>query len=547
MASLDSIVNNSLVQEPSITSIRDSDEQTAANGGDRIQLERSQNPWVNDPTSKVLERIFEWSIALGRDHPPYDPFRDPKKGTYNFLSVCHYWTNVACGNQKLWTFWGPDLKEWARNGLPDRARDLLVDLTFSQRRGDPEELSAELEKALKVRAGGDKIRQIHLESVNNAKLLRSILSALTPDGKGIPRKSMESIIFRTSGEVPEEISNFFAQSSLPGLRCLEMSGSLRIPMWDHMPSQITGLTCLSLIFAQASLIKTTHFPTTRQLTTLLAANPNLQELELWGALPEKIEDFRDAKIPLDHLTTIKLFGGSYSTVELLSILRFPATLDVVHLAMVDPKLDSMDQILGPHIEDLFRDAKFSESLQVFALDSDMRQVRVHVIPYNSLEVEGPEKIFDIHLSGPRDPLELKQLAIDLMKLVPRERVEALEMCHTPEVPDEPFIGMPKLKALELNHVVLSKAQFLQADPDGAHSGMNLFPSLETLGLTWVVLKDRTWQRLRDYVENQSSGGVFKTLDVIQSCADELDRNEWREMTEYFERLGVDAYFHSDND
>ena len=107
---------------------------------------------------------------------------------------------------------------------------------------------------------------------------------------------------------------------------------------------------------------------------------------------------------------------------------------------------------------------------------------------------------------------LEEFAIGLMKFIPQEHVELLEMDHAPEVSDEAFVAVPNLERLVLRDVKLLDG-FLQANPDGPYEGRRLLPSLKSLHIKDVTAEDDGWQPLISYPKHQSSGGRSISLDV----------------------------------
>lgn len=185
-----------------------------------------------------------------------------KKGSYNFLLVCHHWYEVARCTPELWSFWGADLESWRRHCLCHETYPIdLVLSDYSGRRISDEILNS----AIKGRAKGDLVRKVHLGSMDKG-LLTSIISSLTPRDEGTQHSSIESIVL-----VCVDVSDFFARHRFLKLRNLVLFESLGFD-FDHMKSHITTLINLSL---HTIKVISARIPTTAQILSLLSSNPNL--------------------------------------------------------------------------------------------------------------------------------------------------------------------------------------------------------------------------------------------------------------------------------
>lgn len=492
-----------MVLEPNLESTEGLDGQRAESKGNGILPKPSQNSSPRIPARtpiEVLECIFEWIVTRKEDD---DPFMGFTEGTYNFLLVCRRWNDIGSRNPRLWRFWGPTLRKWDGEMGRNRAGAVPIDLVLNRDAGDSKELGAALQDALKKRAL-NLIRSIHFRGREDPDPLGSIISLLTSDGAGA---QVESIIF--SGKtIPEELPKFFSRSRLPWLRCLQIEGSLAAPSWDSLvTSETTRLTSLSLQFVQ-----TPPLSIGSQIISILAANPNLQELELCGLFLDKVKD-SDIRVPLDHLKRLALYGNFYSLFRLLKQLKLPATLDSTTLTMYDPMVaDTANPMaadiivmLGPFMTGLFeRDVRFKNPLDVFTDSNHGAHIVIDVSLQESEYVWSKVIGFSIvFTTRPPDGL-LRQWTVGLMRFIPQERVERLGIEHTPEVPDQPFVEMPNLKILYLQNVTLSDG-FLQADSGGPHAGRTLLPSLECLYLIDVTLSQGgSWQPLISFLKDRTA-------------------------------------------
>jgi hypothetical protein len=203
--------------EINMDSIRDLEKQIEEGAGDIIQLERTRNSLLNISTRvplEILGSVFRWNVIPGGSPPIFDGLR---KGSYNFVLVCHHWFEVASNTPELWGFWGNTLKQWSQRYK--RSGTTPVDLVLN---GSNISFDGPLREALRDRAARDTIRSVHLRSEKTA-LLTSILSSLIPDGEDVRRSSVESINLRHV-----DVSDFFARCYFPKLWYLHLSKSVRI-------------------------------------------------------------------------------------------------------------------------------------------------------------------------------------------------------------------------------------------------------------------------------------------------------------------------------
>lgn len=86
--------------EINVNSILALEKQIEEGVGDVTHLKRARNSLLNvfmRIPPEILEHVFRWSAIQG----------DPgglRKGSYNFLLVCHRWFEVASNTPELWTY-----------------------------------------------------------------------------------------------------------------------------------------------------------------------------------------------------------------------------------------------------------------------------------------------------------------------------------------------------------------------------------------------------------------------------------------------------------
>ena len=453
-------MRHSVSQEAEIESIKSLDKQIEEGKGDTIQLKRTRNSLLAISRllpPEILGYIFRlsatWKLKKFRGRSETH-FQKLERKSYQFLLVCHYWFEVASRTPKLWRCWGTTLEDWNKWCKNSQAGVVPVGLVHigSKWRND------DFKILLRKLRDNDKIRKLHIQS-ENSSLMGSIFSCLTPN-EGVQEKHIKSIVVDATDRIPEELSEFFAQSRLPSLQCLKIYGRLLNPLWDHLTSQTTCLTILSL-----HLYSNTRPLSTSQLISILAANPNLQELLLIGVLPIKAEN-PGRRVQLNHLREISLFGNISSISQLLELLELPR-FDDTTLIFENPTLAEMDLILGPCMRDFFQKKfRFKGALSVNANTFLEPSITIDVCGYcgSELEKEGlavlPSAEFEVLMNENSGTLEFKQSVIKLIKQIPPEHVEHLELDHNLQVPEDLFVSMPSTQVI--NSLVSSVGRWVSA-------------------------------------------------------------------------------------
>ena len=210
--------------EINIDSILALEKQIDDGQGDVIQLKRTRNSLLNISARvppELLGQVFRWNTIPGHDYGGL------KKGSYNFLLVCHHWFEVASGTPELWTYWGNSPKLWSKRY--QRSGTAPLDLVLSTNQAMAGEnaifFDQPLQNALRRRAVCNSIRSIHIVGGQMDPIINSIISLVTLDGEGVLDSSIESL---RVGCANVDVSKFLARYRFPKLRELRLDSGTRI-------------------------------------------------------------------------------------------------------------------------------------------------------------------------------------------------------------------------------------------------------------------------------------------------------------------------------
>jgi len=357
----------------------------------------------------------------------------------------------------------------------------------------------------------DTLRQVHLTTYHY-RTLTLIISSLTPDDEGGQNDNIESIIWRNDGFTSVDVSNFFARSRLSKLRLLDLTSNLLVSSWDRLASQTTLLTALRLHIGMSPPSST---PTTSQLFSILASNPNLRELKLAKAALPSDAGGSTIKVPLRNLKVLSLMGEFRHLFEFLHRLILPQVLDEIRLAVSDPTAEDISQGLAPYMRDYFqRDPRFQDALEISCHSSTYGLISIVVgVVCAQATTPAPQVSLKVALTHTPPQNTVEQFVVDLIAPIPREPVISFIADIDTGLPEEVLFAMPNIKMLSICNVELSKG-FLQPNPDGPHPNTKLLPSLRSLSLGHIILSDGSWDHLVTYLAHQTSDSRSISLKLF---------------------------------
>lgn len=431
-------------REVNVDLIQALEKQIEKGDGDIIKLKRARNSLLNISTRippEILEHIFAWSVFRKEDHSlrANSHFDRPREGSYNFRLVCHHWSEVASNIPELWSFWGTTLWQWwNRRSHPrfvPRIDLVLADSEYAHFSNDKPLYT------LRDRAAQDAIRQVHLKGEDD--LLSSVLSSLTPS-ENVRCNSIESIDLQNYGDIVD-VSDFFARHRLPKLRSLFLNGIFRLPSWDHLIPQTTLLTTLSLDIPGYLAHPP---PSTLQLLSILASNPNLRELLMDSpVIPVDDGDGSTPQVSLPHLKNLHFTGELRGVFRLLDRLALPDTLEYMELKALDSTVEDLSRIPGPYLREFFQRDHDRLGVKAYTDDSLLDTLLINVVTVG--QPRSRQLKFDAVLDRIGPPSSLDNPCLNIIASIPGERVVSLST----NVPSEKVVdvldAMPNIKMMYL--------------------------------------------------------------------------------------------------
>ena len=497
--------------ETNIDSIRALEEQIREHERAIVQLKRTRNSLLNVSKlpPEVLGDIFHRNVTLKGD---FDGLDDR---SHNFLLVCHHWFEVALQTPEIWSFWGNTPKDWAR--LCRRSGTTPLDLVLKHAGG--RHFDTTMRNILQDRATRDTIRRIHL-TTKDSELLSSMITSLTSDSEELRSNSIESFILWNYGDIPVDVSGFFAHHHFPKLRRLELfTCTIPLLLWDRLSSRTPVLTTLVLHSLSPSSI-----PTTSQLLLILASNPALQKITFIGSVVPDDDGSRPSfRVQLRHLKELRLQGHLRYVIRLLHQLDYPRNIDELHLTPCGCDVVDISRTIGPYLQDhLQRHNRPRNGLSLFVTRGsnvdDMWEITLYVGDARGINFSAPEwtntfVTITVVLNGALGVDVVKRATLDLITHVPREEVVYFQTYDNPIAMEDTYTQFPNVRALSLCTIPLSKA-FPKSTTVGDG---RIFPSLEHVLLKNTFASEGDWSPLMTFLARRvSSGNRLDTLTITNS-------------------------------
>jgi len=510
--------------EINIDSITALDKRIKEITAELAQLKRTRNSLLNVARipPEILGHIFHLNVMPGAVEGYFPKLR---KGSYNFLLVCHHWFRVARNTPELWTFWGNNLEDWRRR-YPLSGVSAPVDLVLDGFQYSDEYLDEILRDVLRDRAARDVIRKVHITSpyMDHSAAI-AIVSSLTPEDEGIRHSSIESIALGDA-----DVSDFFARHHFPKLRDLYLFDDCKISCWDHLKSHTMALVNLTLTFDRP--LPPSAIPTPSQVLSLLTSNPNIRSLALQlPTISDKPTNDATSPVPLRHLERLSLAGNFHQIFSILRQLELPERIDDAVLEFRDCKLVETHENIWPYIRDyLRRDSRFKDRLGVFIRSSAnwfSLEVGVgHHGPGKMQPRNPPLVVFEVQISEGLSVEEQEELFIDIIALIPQESVVCLEANLAVAGAEHVLTKMPNIEYLHLVDIKMREG-FQLSDPGKTNPHQEFLPSLRWLYLEDVQAEDGDWGLLITYLTHRASGDQAVSLRVfgeeVHICSDVLDQ------------------------
>ena len=401
---------------------------------------------------------------------------------------------VACHTPELWSHWGDSLENWKLSSLHSKTL-APVDLVLIGENEVGGFFDEDLRNTLRDRAAADIIRKIHLRGQDRG-LLTSILGLLTPEDDAVQHSSMESIVL----DARLDTYDFFARRHFAKLRDL----SLRCADLPLVPLKDNTKALVELTLSN-EIDTSTSTPTTSQIISLLASNPNIQTLDL------RLEAFDDDTgsnpgdlVPLRYLEKLSLNGKAHDICPIMSRLESFDTINELRLVLSHCTSETITKVIGSYLRAVLQgDARRREELNVQFTDGASIMIFVRLAGAGA-GASRPRAFFSLSPAPDVTPEQKKQMCSSALAVLPKEDIINYQTDFL-EIEE-----MPKLQTLHLVQVEISNG-FLLPKSDGPNAHEKLLPSLKFLFLEEVTTKDNNWDPLIDYLQTDSRLAVLTVL------------------------------------
>jgi hypothetical protein len=475
-------------REINLDSIRALEKQIQQHERAIIKLKRARNSLLNVSTRlppEVLGSIFRWNAI------PDGDWGGLRKGSYNFLLVCHHWFQVASATPGLWGFWGNSIQDWRHRHA--RCRTAPLDLVLIARANH--HLDDGLRDALQDCAARGVMRRVHLDGIHATTLLSSVISSIVTRGEETQLINVESFILRSSGGPSINISDFLSRYHFPKLQYLHLYG-FNISSWDLLGSRITSLTTLFLASDEQSPL-----PTLSQILSILSANPNLQSLKLSnGSVPPADSDGSSSQIRPRCLKRLHLTSNFGRVFGLLDRLKLPDKMDNLYLFLLGCSPSNLLQTLGPYLGDLVR--RRSPGGLRLVVNPGPSSFSIQV---GDVREEGKFVTVDGTTSLILGEEEADKLCFDTITHIPQEEVIDLTTTLPILRSEELCVRMCSLTHLHLKCVDLS-AWFAEPDTRKPHVFKDLLRGLRSITITGPILSGDDWSPLTNFLTRRAAIG-----------------------------------------
>lgn len=428
-----------------------------------------------------------------------------------FLTVCYGWYEAAICTPGLWNSWGKSLQDWKDRHLlrPGIPLDLVLD------GGKPKEelLEASIQNTLRNRADKDAIRSVRLWS-EHTELLNSILRALAADATQVRYSSMETFILQKECCTPVDVSKLFENTRFPRLRYLDLT-HCTISSLDSLSPETNLLTTLALGLGSPS-----STPTAPQLLSLIASNPSLQKLALFGhSLPMHWNEDHP-RVSLPQLRELELRGECEDVSMLLEKLVCPDILDHLDITLGHCTVQHILDNIGPYLRDYFRRRGRSQGgmeIHVSFLGGIFFQLGdggSHHSP--TLAAERIDPFLAITITTGDDPqVSQEELFLHLIEHTPRDDIFSLRMSDlstgSPSLMWNVYTLFPNLKALYSRWI---PTFVLFPKPEAGEEHMFPPQSLRHIHLH-LGFPEVDWTPLVTFLSSYSHPSSAKRLDFLQ--------------------------------